>query len=351
MAGFREAFLARGEGHFGGGGLFGWGGHSGDAPTPFDALDGGRLAGPDGSHPLAAIDPSELNSRDVGRSRGRIVITEPVLVGGGIRGRIEIAATRDIQARAANLRLVGIRLTERRHSRQHRNSEGRVTRTEHWVAVDGTTISELPFTEPRLPTELAAGQRVEADFHIPGPRLGPPSAHLGSALFAWAVEARWDISMGGDQRVAALVEIDQNADFLRSGAMRLPNGAMFDVWQAGNGSIRVSPIPPVAAGSELAITVSWPGAGSGRGGRVELQADVAAPNGVDDIVLASVAVDPAALRSGLTVQLALPSDAPPSVLLDDVGVTYVIRAIVDIPFRPDEAIERPIAVLSGGRID
>ena len=61
---------------------------------------------------------------------GRIVITEPVLVGGGIRGRIEIAATRDIQARAANLRLVGIRLTERRHSRQHRNSEGRVTRAE-----------------------------------------------------------------------------------------------------------------------------------------------------------------------------------------------------------------------------
>ena len=30
-------------------------GKSGSAPSPFDAVDGGRLAGPSGSHPLATI--------------------------------------------------------------------------------------------------------------------------------------------------------------------------------------------------------------------------------------------------------------------------------------------------------
>ena len=31
---------------------FGYGGKSGSSPAPFDAVDGHRLAGPNGSHPL-----------------------------------------------------------------------------------------------------------------------------------------------------------------------------------------------------------------------------------------------------------------------------------------------------------
>ena len=52
---------------------FGYGGKSGSAPAPFDAVDGGRLAGPNGSHPLAAVGLDELIRTDSdgldGRSR------------------------------------------------------------------------------------------------------------------------------------------------------------------------------------------------------------------------------------------------------------------------------------------
>ena len=101
---------------------------------------------------------------------------------------------------------------------------------------------------------------------------------MGSAILAWALDARWDISMGGDERVSALVEVEQNIDYLRSGAVTLDEGALFDAWSVGDGTIAVSPLPPVVAGSEMDVTVTWPGAGGGRGGRLELQADVKAPN-------------------------------------------------------------------------
>ena len=60
MSGFREAVLASGSGVYQLTGVFGLGGKSGSAPTPFDAVDRNRLAGPEGSHPLAAIAMEEL---------------------------------------------------------------------------------------------------------------------------------------------------------------------------------------------------------------------------------------------------------------------------------------------------
>ena len=92
-------------------------------------------------------------------------------------------------------------------------------------------------------------------------------------MLAWALDARWDIPMGSDEHVAALVDVEQHPDYLRSGAAGLAEGSLYDAWQTGDASIAVSPLPPVAAGSEVDVTVTWPSAGSGRGARLELQAD------------------------------------------------------------------------------
>ncbi len=337
--GFRAAVQASGSQPWG---AFG---KSGNSPTPFDAVDGGRLAGPQGSHPLAAISIDELVRRSTDGLVGEITVNEPVRIGEGLSGHLRVTARRDIAARAANMRLLGALLTEQQESREQRDSQGRVTSSEHWVEVHGKLFEQLPFTEPVLPTTLGAGQTFETDFNLPAPRLGPVSAHLGSALLAWALEARWDVAMHGDERLALPVTVKQNIDYLRSGAVRLDAGALFDVWQAGDASIAVTPLPPAVAGSEIEVTVNWPSAGAGRGGRLELQADVTAPNRLKDVVLFSAAIDPQAFRSGVTIKVPVPDDAPPTLEDQGVAVAYHLRALVDRAFRSDLAVERALAVM------
>jgi hypothetical protein len=344
MDSFREHALASG-GTQQFGGIFGWGGRRGSSPAPFDAVDATRLAGPSGSHPLAAVSMDELVRRSTDGLDGEMVIREPVRIGEGIAGRLSVTARRDIRARGAMIRLVGVRLSEQQRSRDQHDTQGRVTSSEQWVEVDGDRFEHLPFSEPPLPASLAAGERVDVDFNLPAPRLGPPSGHLGSAIIAWAVDARWDIAMGGDESVAALVDVRQNIDYLRSGAVRLAAGALYDAWQVGDATIAVSPLPPAVAGSVIDVTVTWPGASSGRGARLELQADVDAPNGISKLVVWSTPVDPAALRQGLTVRMPIPADAPPTMAARNVGVSYRIRALVDRHLRSDLAVERAIAVM------
>jgi hypothetical protein len=342
---FRAAVLQMGGTPYQVGGFFGVGGRRGSTPTPFDAVDAVRLAGPSGSHPLAAIALEELVSPSSGGLDGRIEIADSVQVGGGISGRLSVVARRNINARNAVLRLVGARLAEEQRSESKRDSQGKTTSTESWVEVHGKLFEQLPFTSPPLPAQLSAGQSFEADFTIPAPRLGPASGHMGSAAICWAVEARWDVSMGTDERLATLVHVNQNIDYLRSGAVRLESGALFDAYSDGEATIAVRPLPPAVAGSELEVSVTWPSAGGGRGARVELQAHVEAPTGVKGIVLSSVPIDPAALRGGVTVQLQLPADAPPTQQAQGLGVSYRIRALVDRAFRKDLAVERALAVL------
>ncbi|HUG48433.1 MAG TPA: hypothetical protein VMP67_08485 [Candidatus Limnocylindria bacterium] len=343
---FREAVLASGSNPQQFGGIFGWGGKRGSAPSPFDAVDPARLAGPQGSHPLAALSLGGLVAPASDGLDGAIELRgEPVRVGEGIEGTIRLTARRDISARGAMLRLVGVRLTEQSRSREQRDSSGKVTSSEQWVEVDGKLFEQLPFSRPPLPASLSAGQPFEAEFTIPAPRLGPVSAHMGSALIGWAVEARWDIAMRGDERLATLVDVRQNIDYLRSGAVRLAQGAMFDAWQSGDATIAVEPLPPAVAGSELQVTVNWPSAGAGRGARLELQADVEAPNGLKGIVLWSAAVDPTAFRQGLTMSIPIPADAPATLEHQGLAVSYRIRALVDRAFRQDLAVERALAVI------
>lgn len=342
---------------------------SGDVPTPLDRLDGHRLAGPQGSHPLAGVRAEDLLRAATDGLTGGIELSGPVRVGEGISGTIRVRATHAIKARSAGLRLLGIRIAEETRSGRSRRAEAAAAAdaaaaairaasgasaagtsgspaandTVSWVEVHGTIIEELTFTDPVLPTLLAPGQLVETPFTIPAPRLGPPSAHAGTAMIAWAVEARWDIAMGSDERVAALVPVGQHPDLLRSGAVTLPSGALFDIVDDEGARLSVVPVPPFEAGSQVSLGIAWPDAPGGRSVRVEVTTDVKAGNGIS-VTSVSVPVDSGALGGG-EVALGLPADLPPTLVTEGLAVSHRLRVIVDRPMRPDVSRERPIVVI------
>lgn len=359
---------------------------SGDAPAPFDGLDGHRLAGPTGSHPLAGITAQDLLRPVTGGLEGGIELQAPVRVGEGISGVLRVRATRAIKARSAGIRLVGVLVAEESRSGPSREADaanaaaaaanaaavaaaaaanaaaashvgpGGVaatrtapavapasTSTVSWIEAHGRIVEELTFTEPVLPTLLAPGQVLEIPFSIPAPRLGPPSAHAGSAIVAWAVEARWDVPLGTDERVATVVPVGQHPDLLRSGAVTLPPGAMFDTVDDEGASLAVAPLPPVLAGQPVTLSVAWPGAPGGRSARVELTTDVRSSNGLS-VVSVSLPIDHGSLP-GTQVVVPLPADLPPTVVTDGLTVHHRLRVIVDRKMRSDVTAERAIVVV------
>lgn len=106
MDGFPAAVLAEGGGRAGYGG---YSGKSGSSPVPFDAVEGHSLAGPSGSHPLAALSIVELLTPRTDGLDGSIDIKHPIRIGDAIKGHLKVTATKDIAARGAILRLVGAR--------------------------------------------------------------------------------------------------------------------------------------------------------------------------------------------------------------------------------------------------
>jgi hypothetical protein len=215
--------------------------------------------------------------------------------------------------------------------------------TVSWVEVHGRVLEEYTFTEPAVPTTLVPGQALELPFSIPAPRLGPPSAHAGTALVAWAVEARWDIPMRGDQRVAVLVPVGQHPDLLRSGAVTLPAGALFDLVDDQGARLGVDPLPPVAAGSQVTLSVAWPDAPGGRSARVELVTDIKASVSLSSTSV-TLPVEHGSL-GGTSVVVSLPADLPATLVTDGLTVGHRLRVIVDRPLRPDVVRERAIAAI------
>ncbi len=262
--------------------------HPGSCPAPFDARNGYDLAGPDGSHPLHDISIPSLVTPYAGDVAGEIRIDGPIVVGEAIRGHLVVQALKDVRARGAVLRLVGLRLVETRESESHEEGSGENTRTvtESWVEANGTLFETLPFTEPAIPAMLSAGQVFEADFLLPAPRLGPPAAHLGEAIVAWALEARWDISMGSDSWVAVPLEVLQNPDLMRAGVGRQGGLSMLDVVSHKDGAtIGVFGEKPVAgpglvagrtadAGRATVVRTAWLRAGGDPHGRAFDRRDV-----------------------------------------------------------------------------
>ncbi|MEA2675242.1 MAG: hypothetical protein QOI92_2434 [Chloroflexota bacterium] len=322
-------------------GAFGFSSHSGHAPSPFDAINGGRLAGSSSSHPLHDVGIDELLKRVDGPISGSITIDGPVRVGDPIKGTIDLLAMEAIDARHAYLRLVGLRLVEERKSESH--SSGNSTTTESWVEADGRLFVESLFLEPAIPAQMAAGAEFKASFAIPGPPLGPPTAHLGEAIVAWAVEVRFDIRMGADFHIATLLPIAQNPDLLAAGVGDQGGQSMLASMDVGGGTISVQSPLPAQAGTTLIVQATWPGAGSGSG-RIELHRRSSAPNGVNT-VMGSWNVSGAELASGAArAEIPLPADIAPSFDGADLSLGYIVRVLVDRRFMPDDAIERPVAI-------
>ena len=326
-------------------GLGSFGSHSGSAPEPFDALNGPRLAGPEGSHPLHDIRAEELLRPTDGTLTGEIVLDHPARVGEGITGRVRLTAAKEVSSRKAYLRLVGLRLDEVRRSVEHRDSKGNVTYTERWVETSGKLFVADSFLEPPIPTSFQPGATWEAPFAIPAPQLGPPSAHLGESIIAWALEARWDVPMGSDHWVAAFMLLAQNPDLLRAGIGKQGGMSLLDSVSVGDAAIGVTSPLPAPVGQEIVVKVAWPSAPSGQGARIELHRRTNAPNGIEGII-ASVGVDRALLSSGAAeASLVVPADSPPSFDGAGLEINYVIRVLVDRRFRTDAAIERPVGIV------
>jgi len=318
---------------------------SGSAPSPFDAINGPRLAGPQGSHPLHTVLAEELVRATDGPVAGEINLDQPARVGDGITGTIRLAATEQVVARSAALRLVGLRLDEVARSEDHRDSEGHVTSSEHWVEVQGKLFVDDAFVEPAVPATLEAGATWEARFAVPAPPLGPPTAHLGESIIAWALEVHWDVPHGHDHFVATHLPLAQHPDLLRAGVGRQGGPSLLEGVSIGAAMISVTSQLPAPAGSEMAISVRWPSAPGGQKGRVELHRRTNAPNGTEGII-ASVPIDPARLAAGATeVRLVVPAGSAPSFDGAGLEITYVIRVLVDRRFRTDAAIERPVGIV------
>jgi hypothetical protein len=327
----------------GSGGMgFGTSWHEGHCPEPFNAANGTRLAGFEGSHPLHGVRAEDLVRGYSGKVTGEIVLDHPVRVGEGIEGTLRLTALESISARKAEFRLVGLRLVEERKSVTHKTGEN-TSRTESWVEANGRLFIEDAFISPVIPAALTAGQTFETRFLVPAPRLGPPSAHLGEAIVAWALEARWDIAMGDDTFVAALLPVAQHPDLIRAGVGKQGGMALLDSVDVEGGTISVTTPLPAAPGSSIGVRVAWPKAPGGPA-RIELHRRTNAPNGTEG-VLAVAAGDSDALRSGAAVvELVVPPDAAPSFDGADLEVNYVIRVLVNRKLRPDSAIERPVAI-------
>jgi hypothetical protein len=321
------------------------GSHSGSAPSPFDALNGPRLAGGEGSHPLHSVAAQELLRPTDGAVTGELSLDQPARVGDGITGKLKLTASQAVSARQAHLRLVGLRLDEVRRSLDHHNSKGEVTYTERWVETSGNLFSHDAFLEPPIPTNLQPGQVWESTFAIPAPPLGPPTAHLGESIIAWALEVRWDVAMGSDHFVAFYLPLAQHPDLMRAGVGKQGGVSLMAEVASGDGTIGVESPLPAPSGQEVVVKASWPSAPSGQGARIELHRRTNAPNGEEGII-ATAPVSPADLVSGAAqVRLLVPPGSAPSFDGAGLEITYIIRVLLDRRLRADAAIERPLGIV------
>ena len=324
---------------------FGLMSHSGSAPSPFDALNGPRLAGGEGSHPLHSVAAEDLLRPTDGAMTGELTLDQPARVGDGITGKLRITANQAVSSRKAYLRLVGLRLDEVRRSEDHHNEKGEVTYTERWVETSGNLFSHDAFLEPPIPTDLQPGQAWESTFAIPAPPLGPPTAHLGESIIAWAIEARWDVPMAADHFVAFYLPLAQHPDLLRAGVGKQGGESLMAGVASGDGTISVESPLPAPSGQEVAVKASWPSAPRGQGARIELHRRTNAPNGEEGII-ATAPVSPADLVSGAAqVRLLVPPGSAPSFDGAGLEITYIIRVLVDRRLRADAAIERPLGIV------
>lgn len=314
-------------------------GKTGSLPAPLDRLNGEALAARNGAHPLAFLTPTDLLTPSTDAISGSITVKPGSVVGGEVHATLRIRALKEVAARGTRVAVKGYLLRE--VTQTHTEKVGEVEHTTTWVEVVATEFANNPLLEVAVPARLSEGEEVELALLAPAPRLGPPSAHLGAYLIVWTLQVEWDIAAGADHRVAAIVDIAQNPDLLRSGVLSLGPSAMMGAWAEGEVTLDVDPAPPIAPGGLLRVNVRWPSAAGGRGARVELYADLkAAP----PVRIAFTELPTSELARGSLVTLEVPHDVPP--VFDGAGLSlrYRIRALIDRPLRSDLAAERNVVI-------
>jgi hypothetical protein len=204
-----------------------------------------------------------------------------------------------------------------------------------------TEIANVPLIEIAVPATLAPNDEIDLTMLAPAPKLGPPSVHLGAYMVVWTLQVEWDIAAGADERVAAVIDVAQNPDLLRSGVLSLGPSAMMAAWSEGEVSMDVDPAPPIAPGTALKVNVRWPSASGGRGARVELYADLSKSLPVR---IAAAELQTSDLAKGSEITFEIPNDAPP--VFDGAGLSlrYRIRVLIDRPLRSDLAAERNVVI-------
>jgi hypothetical protein len=165
--------------------------HTGSVPAPFDALNGPRLVGEEGSHPLGLFKPEDFLRRSDGAINGQLTFDRPPRIGEPIAGRIRLVASQEVSAQKAYLQIVGMRVDETDRTEQEHDSSGTATYTERWVDVSGQILYQNAVQEPAIPTSLKPGEVWESSFELP-PAPGPQAGHSGEFIVAWAIEIRWD---------------------------------------------------------------------------------------------------------------------------------------------------------------
>lgn len=314
-------------------------GKTGSLPAPLDRLNGEALAARDGTHPLSFLAAADLLTPCTNGLAGGIEVKPGSLVGGEIHARLRVRATKAIAARGTRVALKGHLVREITQS--HTEKVGDQEHTTTWIEVVASEIANVPLVEVAVPATLAAHEEIDLSFLAPAPRLGPPSVHLGASLVVWVVQVEWDIAAGTDERVAAVVNVAQNPDLLRSGVLSLGPSAMMGPWSEGEVSLDVDPAPPIAPGEAMRVNVRWPSASGGRGARVELYVDVSKS---PPVRIAAVALATSDLAKGSLITFEIPRDAPP--VFDGAGLSlrYRIRALIDRPLRSDFAAERNVVI-------
>ena len=317
-------------------------GKTGSLPAPLDRLNGEALAARDGAHTLAFLTGAELLTPCTDGLSGSIEVTPGSLVGGEIHARLRVRATKEIKARGTRVSVKGHLVREVTQMQTQKNGDQELTTT--WVEVLASEIANVPLMEIAVPATLALGDEIDLKILAPAPKLGPPSVHLGAYMVVWTLQVEWDIAAGGDERVAAVVNVAQNPDLLRSGVMSLGPSAMMAAWSEGEVSMDVDPAPPITPGSPLQVSVCWPSAAGGRGARVELYVDVKmAP----PVRIAAAELQTSDLAKGSLVTFEIPSDAPPvfdGVKGAQLTLRYRIRVLIDRPLRSDLAAERNVVI-------
>ncbi len=314
-------------------------GKSGALPAPLDRLNGEALAARTGAHPLAFLSAAELLTPCTSALSGSLEVRPGSLVGGEVHARLRVRATREIEARGTRVSIKGYLVHEVTKSRTER--VGKQEHTTTWIEVTATEIASTPILEATVPATLSVGESIDMALLAPAPALGPPSAHLGAHMIVWTLQVEWDIAARVDERVAAVIDVAQSPDLVRSGVLALGPSAMMGSWSDGEVSMDVEPAPPITPGGTLKVNVRWPSAAGGRGARVELHADL---SGSTSMRIAAVSMPTSDLAQGSLVTFEIPSDAPP--VFDGAGLSlrYRIRALIDRPLRSDLAVERNVVI-------